>query len=121
MTDRGRDDPTILNHLADSLWLAGRGEEARRYWQLSEQLVSRMLVPRPEPADTQGGGGRNLTPAEIEEFRSIKESASTKRRAAAAGQPVHVAPQLNNPDPKPAARPDSPAKPDAPTDKTVDQ
>ena len=85
----------------------GRAEEARRYWQLSEQLVARLLAPKPSPG---GEGETTLSPATIEEYRLIKDNASAKRRAAASGQTVRVAPQLNNPNPQPPAS-DDPAAP----------
>jgi tetratricopeptide (TPR) repeat protein len=103
MSDGGRNDPTILDHVGDALWLTGRAEEAARYWQLGEQISARLLG--------QAGQDR-LTPGAAAEMRTIRDTARTKRRAAESGQTVKVAPQISNPDPQPPAR--SQTEPPAP-------
>lgn len=100
-TDHGMTDPTILDHYGDALWLAGRAAEAARMWTRAERLASK-LAAEAETSEAAGVSSR-----EVQEYRAIRASAAAKRRAAAAGQDVPVAPQLGNPRPRPAA--DAPA------------
>jgi tetratricopeptide (TPR) repeat protein len=98
-TARGQDDPTIQDHYGDALWLAGRAQEAIRAWQRAEMISSRELARRRGERD----GG--LTAAARQEFETLRKSSIEKRRAAAAGQEVRVAPQLGTESPRPVGQP----------------
>jgi tetratricopeptide (TPR) repeat protein len=97
LTSRGQQDPTILDHLGDALWLAGRSAEALRSWQHSEQVASQFLSDAEKNRETP----RAAASTAVQEARAIKDSAIAKRRAAASGQDVRVAPQLDVPSPRP--------------------
>lgn len=102
MTDHGQTDPTILHHLADALWLANRGEEALRYWSLAERVAQRQLdADRPNPRLPADEQRRQLSEATTVEYRTIVDLARAKQAAARANLPVRVAPQYDNPDPRP--------------------
>lgn len=108
MTDHGQNDATILDHVGDVMWLAGRPEEAKRYWELAERAAARTLAPAPAVRNTDPSeAAPQPSPAALQEARTLRDSAATKRRAAAAGQPVKVAPQIGNDNPAP--RPVKPA------------
>jgi tetratricopeptide (TPR) repeat protein len=113
MTERGRENATILDHLGDALWLAGRSMEAERYWQLAEAAAGREL--RRSGMTGAADGGDSLGRSALAELRSIQESARKKLRAVSAGEPVPVAPQVGVPQPHPKAAagsaPSSPATP----------
>ncbi|MFN0131803.1 MAG: hypothetical protein ACKVW3_04610 [Phycisphaerales bacterium] len=103
MTDHGQTDPTILNHLADALWLVGRGEEALRYWSIAERVAQRELDnDRPDPRLPPQEQQRRLSDSTVTEYRAIIDSTAAKQAAARANLPVRVAPQYNSPDPQPA-------------------
>jgi tetratricopeptide (TPR) repeat protein len=96
MSDYGRQSPTILDHLGDAMWLAGRREEAERYWKMAEDTAAALL-------NRTAGDPPGTAPASvIEENRNIRESTRTKRERARSGGPVPVAPWFNNANPLPA-------------------
>jgi Flp pilus assembly protein TadD len=98
-TPAGKDNPTILDHLADALWLAGRGDEAIHHWQLAQnRSMRRIQLQRPTADSPQGGPASD---AALQEYQDILNRSFLKRTAAAGGEYVPVASQLDNPRPSP--------------------
>jgi tetratricopeptide (TPR) repeat protein len=97
-TDHGQQDPTILDHYGDALWLAGRAAEASHYWQLAGNYSSRKLRPARPAGATQDEAP---TKAAAAEYREIIARTAQKRDLMGTGQWVPVAPQANNPRPSP--------------------
>lgn len=122
MTDHGRRDPTILDHLADALWRAGRRDEAQRYWELTESVAGQELRRSGQSAGPGGPAVQPLSPAMTEEYRKLRDAAGTKRKAARAGGEVAVAPQLPGAEPGPASqqteKPNTPPPPSSPSGAT---
>ncbi|MEX2219127.1 MAG: hypothetical protein WD749_10255 [Phycisphaerales bacterium] len=128
-------DPTILDHLGDALWLAGRADEAQLSWGQAQSVASMLLrqsalqqaaADADAPAPAQPGTEPDSPPPDTainDEHRAIIDACIRKRRDASEGRPVRVAPQATNTDPQPAPRaetaaggvaPDAPGAPDAP-------
>jgi len=100
----GIENPIHLDHLGDALWQAGRRDDAQRAWERTESAVQRIL--RGAGRGASGDQSQLPSPAAIEEYRKLRDSASAKRRAARAGEAVGVAPQfpgLGGPVPEPGA------------------
>ena len=95
-TEHGSQDPTILDHYGDALWLAGRAAEAAHHWQLAQNYSSRMLRPA-----TGAPEAISPTDAAAAEYRDIIARAAAKRQLMGSGQWVPVAPQARNPRPTP--------------------
>lgn len=84
--DLERDNATILDHLGDALWSAGRREEAIDAWTRAEALLREQVQRmRPEP-----GPASRLR----ERFASQQRTAAEKVRAARAGAEPPVAPRF---------------------------
>ncbi len=98
----GQVDNTIQDHLGDALWLAGQSDEAVAAWSRAAALSRRTLELARGQAQAEPKPPPN---AEVVESEAIIESTTLKRDAAAAGNPVRVAPQINNPNPQPAKVP----------------
>ncbi len=122
---RGQQDFTILDHVGDARWLAGRKNEAIQAWGAAGALSESMLKQveqlnrvRPPAADPAGDAAPADDSAGIAEARKLDASTKAKIEAANKGATVHVAPQIANPDPQPtadrAAAPAPPAVPPAP-------
>lgn len=115
---RGQQDNTILDHLGDARWLAGKRNEAVQAWTKANQISkdTLRLAEQVRQARRQAeDNGIQQEPAEdsavVVEAKKLDESTTIKIEAAANGGPVRVAPQISNPDPHPPlADPDAAAK-----------
>jgi hypothetical protein len=128
---RGQQDFTILDHVGDARWLAGRRNEAIQAWGAAGALSETMLKQveqlnrvRPPAADPADEAVPVDDSAGIAEARKLEASTRTKIEAATKGTTVHVAPQIANPDPQPAAAvpalPVPPAPPETPRHLNLD-
>jgi Tfp pilus assembly protein PilF len=136
MTDHGQQDPTIMNHLGDALWVAGRKTEAQRFWSLAQATATQIIQVRsavkprandPAPDNAEEQASKDLENSELKavltEYKSIAESCAQKRAAAASGAAVRVAPQAGNADPQPriAKQPQTPESSDQNTPPPIAQ
>lgn len=101
-TEYGQSNAVILDHLGDALWLAGRAQEAMAAW---ERAAAAARVRLEETLAEHAGDVSEWNALELSEYRSILESSTRKRSAAAAGERVRVAAWFHEPDPQPAPPP----------------
>ena len=82
-TQAGRQNPTILDHYADALWLAGREEDALRFWADASR-VALALIERSRFGNT--------AESVIESWRETQQRAATKRQAVSVGEQPDIGP-----------------------------
>lgn len=124
---RGQADATILNHLADALWLAGRLVEAQRAWTLAESVATQTIQSnaavrarlKQSRTDQQLPDPSADDASQDAELHSLASDCAKKRSAAATGGVVHVAPQFANSDPQPKPAPAPVPAPTAAADEPV--
>lgn len=82
----GGANATIIDHLADALWAAGRHDEAVEAWGRAEKSAT------DEIAKLQGGA----TPTVLERATAERDTIRKKRQAAAAGEQPAIAPRTSS-------------------------